>query len=211
MENKMAGLPKGFYDVTDIEAKKELKILKSFIENGYLYGYNIAYPSEVGLQSNYLLFGSAALGRSYTFEDMGKNSLMLSSDSLASCIRAYLSINEQYKQYRMMAKVPVYRYRHKKYRRWNHLIYTIFQEDDEVMATVSLLLAGNSFLTMYYKKLQFSISFYGLFEEACDFLNCTHEDMYNSLFTFCSSKDYEPNRIYEYIKSIKNIVKIIVF
>lgn len=205
MKNRMAGIPKGFYDVVGNNANQQFDIIEDFYKIGRTYGYELAYPSEVGLEDTYLSFGTAAHGRAYAFEDMGHTRLMLSSDSLASCIRAYLSMENQAQVYRMMAKVPVFRCRHKKYRRWNHLIYTIFQEANDVIATLSLLSVANDFLKKYYLNLTYAISLYGLFENYCAKLNCTHEQMYEAMHTYYDEKQVRENVIFDFIKNIEQL------
>lgn len=205
MKNRMAGLPKGFYDVAGDIAVQQFDIVGDFYKTGITYGYEIAYPSEVGLEDTYMSFGTAAHGRAYTFEDLGHNKLILSSDSLASCIRAYLSIENRAQMYRMMAKVPVFRCRHKKYRRWNHLIYTIFQEQDNVLATLSLLFVANDFLGKHYLNLTYAISLYGLFESYCAYLGCTHEQMYEAMHIYYDNEQAQQNELFDFIKHIEEL------
>lgn len=207
MENRMAGLPKGFYDVVGDNAEQQYHILEEFYNTGLTYGFENAFPSEVGLESTYMSFGTAARGRGYSFEDMGNNKLMLSSDSLASCIRAYLSMKNMTQVYRMMSKIPVFRCRHKKYRRWNHLIYSIFQEPDDVVAVLSLLGAADQFLGKYYSNLTYAISLYGLFEEYCTQTGCTHEQMYEALHIWYDENQDDKNEIFDFIKHIENLGK----
>lgn len=202
-DNLMAGLPKGFYDAVGNLAKQQLTVLEDFYSTGMCYGFEPAFLSEVGLEDTFLSFGTAAHGRGYLFEDEGKERLMLSADSLASCIRAYLSNSNTSNIHRMMSKVPVFRHRHKKYRRWSHLIYSIFQEPDGVMAVLSLLEVANSFLKKYYDKLVFAISLYGLFEGYCEHLSCTHEQMYEALHSKYDLGKCADNEIFAFIEQIE--------
>lgn len=205
--NSMSGLPRGFYDVVGYAAEHQFHIIEDFYRTGKHCGFKPAFPSEVGLENTYTSFGTAAHGRGYAFEVSGKETLMLASDSLASCIRTYLSMNNTSQIYRMMVKTPVFRHRHKKYRRWNHLIYSIFQEPDDVMAVLSLLEVANRFLEKHYGKLIFTISLYGLFECYCDQLKCTHEQMYDALHIRYDAKQIAYDEIYIFINRVEKLGK----
>ena len=183
VENKMGGLPKGFFDTTGELAFQYHLAIEDFYKTGNEFGFHLSYPSEVGFQSTYLKFGSAAKGRCYCFQDLGNNAIMLSSDSLATCIRQYLGSTECGKINRIMAKTPVFRYKHKKYRRFNHLVYTIFQERDEMSATLALFKAAHCYLSHYYDNLEYDIYLYGIFEEAMQILGRTHEQIFDVLFS----------------------------
>ena len=183
VENTMGGLPKGFFDTTGELASQYHLAIEDFYKTGNKFGFRLSYPSEVGFQSTYLNFGTAAKGRCYCFQDLGNNAIMLSSDSLATCIRQYLGSPECGKINRVMAKTPVFRYKHKKYRRFNHLVYTIFQEKDEISATLALFKAAHCYLSHYYDNLEYDIYLYGIFEEAVQILNRTHEQIFDVLFS----------------------------
>ena len=181
-EDTMSGLPKGFFDTTGALAYKYYLAIEDFYKTGNEFGFQLSYPSEVGFQSTYLNFGTAALGRCYTFQDRGNNAIMLSSDSLATCIRQYLGSSDCGRINRVMAKTPVFRYKHKKYRRFNHLVYTIFQERDEITTTLALFKAAHCYLSHYYDNIEYDIYLYGIFEEATWILNRTHEQIYDVLY-----------------------------
>lgn len=175
-------LPFGFFEYLGKDAEKQRTVLEHFYSVGYNYNYQLAFPCEVGFQDTYLSFGNAATGRSYCFSDLHGNDLMLSADSLATSLRIYANSQEFPKNVRMMSDVPVFRYRKKKYRRWHHLIYNLFNESDEILASYSLITSSYLFLKQYVDKFRYQISFYGIFEELCKYFDISREAMYRELY-----------------------------
>lgn len=206
-KNIMTGLPKGFYEVVGEDAASQSYITDAFFDNGYSYGFQLAFPCEVGFQNTYLSFGTAARDRCYCFEDMGDNQLILSPDSLATCIRLYNDSPQGGENARIMAVTPVYRYQRKKYRRFHHLIYSMFQEADDLNASLTLLLCANSFLQRFYGKLSYQIKLYGIFEAASEFLGFTHEEMFDDVYKRYSGKPANNPIISNFLQCIEDIGK----
>lgn len=209
-KNLMCGLPKGFHEYCGDKAQVHKNILDQFYANGKLFGYQLSYLSEVGFARTYMKFGSASRGRGYDFFDKGGNHLMLASDSLATCIRYYVGSTYVGKNLRMMSCVPVYRYRNKKFRRWNQLIYTCFQEADDINAFISLLVCADGFLKKFYKKLQYDISIYTIFEVASQYYNVSHEMMYDVLYRYYykNNEEFEKEKEKECFEFVKNVEQI---
>lgn len=206
MDNIMSGLPKGFYEHGGKRANKLYMAINDFMSIGTLYGFEKALLSEVGYQNTYLTFGNAAKDRSYCFDDLAGRKLMLASDSLASSIRFFLSLKSTTTPYRMMAVTPVYRYRKKTYRRWHHLIYSMFDETDSLNAISTLFSVANSFLREYYPTIRYQVFFFNIFEDACAFLNMSREEVFNSLYNRYQEKDLtvhnEADRFIEIIEKM---------
>lgn len=196
-------LPKGFFDYIGDDGNKQYNVLKHFFETGLSYGFEFASLSDIGCSDSYMNFGSAAIGRSYKFDINKDYSLMLASDSLASTVRAY-SANGSYTNKRIMSNTAVFRHRKKKFRRWHHMIYTMFNENDELNASVTNILLTNQFLTQYYPKLIYNHSLYGLFDTAAEHFNISNVNMKKHIYNYYNG-EHKQDYIYDFIADIEAI------
>lgn len=196
-------LPKGFFDYIGNDGKKQYNVLKHFFKTGSIYDFEFASLSDVGCSDSYINFGSAALGRSYKFDINKDYSLMLASDSLASTVRAY-SANGSYSNKRMMSNTAIFRHRKKKFRRWHHMIYTMFNESDELNASITNILLTNQFLSRYYTTLIYNHSLYGIFDAAAEYFQISNKDMKDCMYNYYCG-EYNQDYVYNFISNIEKI------
>jgi|GEM_PF-5223028 len=158
-------LPKGFYDYSGYRAENIRVIINDFFQCCKKFGFQYCENSLVGFENTFLEFGTAAIGRGYQFEDNKGRKLMLCADSLSSMLRICCKhVATSDNNLRIMGRVQIFRYRRKAYRNWSHLIATMVNESNSLIAYNDLFLVANNFLSKYYGNITFEIYVYSIFE-----------------------------------------------
>lgn len=207
-------LPNGFYDYVDNEVEKREKVYQEFLEVVKCYHFQKVKASVVGYADDFLSFGTAAQNRSYCFGGALKDKYMLGSDSLATMLRIYKNKFISKGAVRLVGIIPVFRHRKKKYKNWDHLIYTMINEKNDIYNDYLIIHLANKFLEKYYDNLLFTINFYGFFELAANEYGVERDKIFDLLYQrYILKKDYQEitftqQNILRFIQSLERLEEV---
>lgn len=185
-------MPIGFYDYVNDEVEKREKVYQEFLKVVEGYHFQKVKASVVAYADDFLSFGTAAQNRSYCFGGTMKDKYMLGSDSMVAMLRIYKNKFISKEAVRLVGRIPVFRHRKKKYKNWDHLIYTMINEKNDIYNDYLIIHLANKFLKKYYDDLFFTINFYGFFELAANEYGIEHDEVFDFLYQrYILKKDYQ--------------------
>lgn len=175
-------LPKGFYDYSGDEVLKREQVYQYLLKIADEYACEHVQVSTVGYAAEFLEFGTAAKERTFQFYDNHERKLMLCADSIRAILRLYKSKYTNGYPARFVGKVPVFRYRKKKYRNWEHLIISMVNVPSDVYVDYILVEMAYRFLHHYISNLYISINFYGIYENYGNEMGISHDEIFQMLY-----------------------------